>query len=172
VREFVYFVTASLDGFIARPGGEIDWLLQGDKNEDFGFANFMQSIDTVVQGRKTYEQVLTFGDFPYPDHKNYVFSRKLMRAEHAEVVRMSVPEFVHIVRRQPGKDIWIVGGGDLAAAFFHAGAIDRLIVFVQPILLGTGLPLTQHIGCDIRLNLEHSRPHLQGLVELSYRVSR
>jgi len=169
-RKVFYFVTASLDGFIARDEGSIDWLIQAEGDEDFGFSKFQESIDTVVQGRQTYEQVLTFGAYPYADHKNYVFSRKLLSVEHAEVIRHSVPEFMHRMQSEPGKHIWLVGGGNLATSFFEANAIDELIVFVQPILLGRGIPLASQLPTDVRLKLEHSHAFEQGLVELRYQV--
>jgi len=172
VRKIVYFVTASLDGFIARPNGDIDWLMQAEGNEDFGFATFLESIDTVVQGRNTYEQVLTFGPYPYVEKKNFVFSRKLLQCQHAEVVRQPVSDFVRWVHSQPGKDVWLVGGGQLAASFLHVGAIDQLKVFIQPIVLGEGLPLIAHIGRDTRLNVTHSHTFGQGLVQIDYDVLR
>lgn len=170
LRKIIYFVTASLDGFVARADGRIDWLIQPEGNEDFGFAAFLASIDTVVQGRKTYEQVLTFGPYPYADRKNYVFSRKLLQTQHAEVVRQPVPDFVRWLRQQPGRDIWLVGGGELAAAFFQARAVDQVKVFVQPIVLGEGLPLVKDIGHDIRLQLTHTQAYRQGLVQMDYDV--
>ncbi|WP_158545278.1 dihydrofolate reductase family protein [Bremerella cremea] len=170
MRKIVYFVTASLDGFIARPNGAIDWLIQAEGNEDFGFAQFLNSIDTVIQGRHTYEHVLSLRPYPYANQKNYVFSRKLFECQHAEIVRQPVSEFVGWLRSQPGQDIWLVGGGQLAAAFLEAGAIDELKVFVQPILLGEGIPLARHIGRDIRLTVKHSRDFSQGLVQIDFEV--
>lgn len=170
MRKIIYFVTASLDGFIARPCGSIDWLIQPEGSEDFGFAAFLDSIDTVIQGRNTYEQVLTFGPYPYADRQNYVFSRKLLQTQHAEVVRAAVPDFVGWLRKQPGKDIWLVGGGELAAAFFQARAVDEVKVFVQPVLLGEGLPLVKAIGRDIRLRMTHTQAYSQGLVQIDYDV--
>lgn len=172
LRKIIYFITASLDGFIARPGGEIDWLIQPSGGEDFGFADFLRSVDTVVQGRRTYEQVLSLGPYPYVHLKNYVFSRKLLRADHAEIVRQTVPDFVAQLQRRQGGDIWLVGGGQLAAAFFQAKAVDTVRVFVQPILLGQGISLAGALGNDVRLNLKSTRPYAQGLVELEYEVAK
>ena len=83
MRKIIYYVTASLDGFIARPNGGIDWLPEFE-GEDFGYASFFDSIGTVVLGRKTYDQVLSFGDYPYSTKENFVFSKTLKNAEHAE----------------------------------------------------------------------------------------
>ncbi|GAA4430882.1 dihydrofolate reductase family protein [Bremerella cremea] len=170
MRKIIYFVTASLDGYIARPDGAIDWLTQAEGNEDFGFSEFLNSIDTVIQGRTTYEQVLTFGPYPYAEKQNYVFSRKLLQCQHAEIVRQPVTDFVRWIRKQPGKDIWLVGGGQLAASFLHAGVIDELKVFIQPIILGQGLPLVSYVGRDTRLKLKNSSTFQQGLVQIDYDI--
>ncbi|WP_158262415.1 MULTISPECIES: dihydrofolate reductase family protein [Pirellulaceae] len=172
MRKIVYFVTSSLDGFIARPNGSIDWLIQAEGSEDFGFSQFLGSIDTVIQGRRTYEHVLSFGPYPYANQKNFVFSRTLMQCQHAEIVRHPVAQFVRSLRNQPGKDIWLVGGGQLAAAFLEAGAIDELKVFIQPILLGEGIPLATHIGRDTRLTVKHSHAFRQGLVQIDFEVTK
>ncbi|MHC2068872.1 dihydrofolate reductase family protein [Bremerella sp. T1] len=172
MRKIVYFVTASLDGYIARPNGAIDWLIQAEGDEDFGFSEFVRSIDTVVQGRKTYEHVLELGPYPYAEQKNFVFSRKMLQCQHAEVVRQPVADFVRWIHTQPGKDVWLVGGGQLAASFLHVGAIDELKVFIQPILLGEGLPLVTHIGRDTRLKVKNSHTFRQGLVQIDYEVLR
>lgn len=172
MRKIVYFVTSSLDGFIARPNGGIDWLIQAEGDEDFGFARFQESIDTVIQGRQTYEHVLKLGPYPYQSQKNYVFSRKLLECQHAELVRQPVPQFVRWLRDQPGKDIWLVGGGELAAAFLAAEAIDELKVFIQPVLLGEGIPLAKYIGRDIRLTVISSHAFRQGLVQINFEVKK
>ena len=170
MREIIYYVTASLDGFIARPNGSVDWLPEFE-GEDFGYAEFFESIGTVVLGRKTYDQVLSFGDYPYSAKDNFVFSKTLKTTEHAEIVTHPVAEFAEDQKARPGKDIWLVGGGELAAEFFRARVIDTLIVFVQPVLLGEGLSLAGHLGQDIKLELEATKAFDQGLVRLDYRVS-
>ena len=170
MRKIIYYVTASLDGFIARPNGSVDWLPEIE-GEDFGYAKFFESIGTVVQGRKTYEQDLSFGDYPYSAKENFVFSKTLETAKHAEIVAEPVAKFAKNQKARPGKDIWLVGGGELAAAFFEARVIDRLIVFVQPILLGEGLRVAENLGQDVRLELEATEVFDQGLVRLDYRVS-
>jgi dihydrofolate reductase len=131
---------------------------------------FFESIGTVVQGRKTYEQVLSFGDYPYSAKENFVFSKTLKTAEHAEIVTQPVAEFSEEQKVRPGKDIWLVGGGELAAEFFRARVIDTLIVFVQPVLLGDGLTLAGHLGEDVKLELEGTKAFAQGLVRLDYHV--
>ena len=163
----IYFVASSVDGFIARRDGSIDWLFH---DQDYGFSEFFENIKTVVQGRKTYEQVLTFGEYPYKSKENFVFSRTLTSCEHAELIDTSVAEFAETQRQRSGGDIWVVGGGALASAFLSAGVVDEVSVFVHPILLGDGLPLSPSLQHDVRLMLTDSNVFDTGLVELKYQV--
>jgi dihydrofolate reductase len=171
MRKVVYYLTASLDGYIARPDGSVDWMPEPTA-EDFGFAEFLQTIDTVVQGRKTYEQVLTFGEYPYAGKENFVFSTTMKNAKHAEVISVSPREFVKRRRQRKGKDIWLVGGAKLASHFFDENAIDDLVVFVQPVVLGEGISLTKALENDVPLTLASSRCFRGGQVRLDYRVKR
>lgn len=171
MRKVIYYLTASLDGFIARPDGTVDWLLEAE-GEDFGFAEFFETIDTVVMGRKTYETALSFGPYPYSSKRSFIFSQSMTQSDHAQIVQTSVTEFVSEQKKQSGKDIWLVGGAEIAKAFFEANAIDQLIVFVQPILLGTGLPIVQSPGRDLKLRLIASQEYPAGLMRLDYQVSQ
>lgn len=167
MRRIIYFVASSLDGFIARNDGSIDWLFH---DQDYGFSEFFSGVETVVQGRKTYEQVLTFGEYPYSTKENFVFSRKLSECEHGEVVSIPISNFAELQRQRSGGDIWVVGGGELASEFLSAGVVDEVRVFVHPVLLGNGLPLSPSLRGDVRLKLMQSRSFDSGLVELKYSV--
>lgn len=167
-RRIIYFVAASLDGFIARTDGNVDWLFH---DQDYGFTEFFRNVDTVVQGRKTYEQVLTFGDYPYREKQNFVFSRTLSDCEHGEIVNEPVANFAARLRRQSGKDIWLVGGGELVASFLSEGLVDDVIVFVHPVLLGDGLRLSPDLIHDVALKLVETESFNSGLVKLRYTVA-
>jgi len=167
MRKIIYFVASSLDGFIARKEGGIDWLFT---DQGYGYKDFLASIDTVVMGRKTYDLCLTFGEYPYKTQKNYVFSRTQTDFTHATAVNESVADFVARLRGEPGKDIWLVGGGELAGAFFAAGAVDELQVFVHPALIGAGLPLAAGLMRDVQLRLTGTQAYDTGLVKLAYSV--
>lgn len=171
MRKLIYYLTASLDGFIARTDGSVDWLVDVE-GEDFGFASFFERVDTVVMGRRTYETALSFGDYPYSSKEGYVFSRSLKHSAHAEIVSGSVREFINALKQKPGRDIWLVGGGEAAKSLFNDDLIDELIVVIQPVLLGTGMPLIEHVGRDIRLQLNGSQQLSAGLIQLDYSVVR
>ena len=169
MRRIIYFVASSLDGFIARQDGGIDWLFT---DQDYGYTEYLAGIDTVVMGRKTYELCLTFGEYPYRDRKNFVFSRSATDFVHADAVNEPVADFVGRLRREPGKDVWLIGGGELAGAFFAAGVVDELRVFVHPILIGSGLPLAAGLSKDVKLRLQGTQAFDTGLVKLAYDVVR
>lgn len=167
MRRVIYFVASSLDGFIARQDGGIDWLFT---DQDYGYQQFLAGIDTVVMGRKTYDLCLTFGEYPYRSLQNFVFSRSQADFTHAVAVTEPVPRFVERLRAAPGKNIWLVGGGVLAGEFFAAGAVDELRVFVHPTLIGSGLPLAAGLLRDVTLQLKATQAFNTGLVELAYDV--
>ncbi|EJF11207.1 MULTISPECIES: dihydrofolate reductase family protein [Pontibacter] len=146
MRKIILYIAASTDGFIARPDGNIDWLHDKKYNipdEDFGYTAFLQTIDTTLMGRKTYQQVMGFDmPFPYPDLKNYVFSRSEQQdTEHVSFVKNAVVDFIEKLKEQPGKDIWLIGGGQLNATVLNAGLLDEIILTYIPIVLGKGIPL-------------------------------
>lgn len=169
MRRIIYFVAASLDGFIARKDGGIDWLFT---DQDYGYTDFLAGIDTVVMGRKTYDLCLAFGDYPYKSQKNFVFSRSTTDFAYAVAVKEPVAGFVARLRREPGQGIWLVGGGELAGAFFAAGAVDEIQVFVHPILIGSGLPLAAGLLQEIKLSLRATQAFDTGLVKLAYDVKQ
>lgn len=168
MRPFFYFVATSLDGFIARPDGAIDWLFH---DQDYGFTEFLEGIDTVVMGRKTYEQSLTFGESPFKSKQHFIFSKTLTQSEIGTVVNEPVEQFVQHQRAIASpKGVWIIGGGELAGAFFAAQGIDQLIVFVHPVLIHAGLPLAAGVPSDVQLQLTGTHAFETGLVRLNYTV--
>lgn len=143
-RKVVLYIAASLDGYIATPDGGVDWLPQPSAAEDYGYAELLASIDTTLQGRTTYEQVVTFGEWPYPSLRNYVFTHQPpAQALHPSIQFISEDPvaFVARLRQEAGKNIWLIGGSALAAPLLTAGLVDELMLFVMPQLLGGGIPL-------------------------------
>lgn len=171
MRSVKYFVAASLDGFIAGPNGEIDWLFQ---DGDYGMSAFFRSVDTVFMGRKTHDFGIEHGMPYYAGMKNYVFTRSGRTAESADVEYVSgdPTPIVEQLRQQPGKDMWLVGGGSLAASFFENGLVDEVLVAVHPVILGSGIPLVQSERLRVMLKLLSVKQYDDGLVALSYRVQK
>ncbi|HMF55564.1 MAG TPA: dihydrofolate reductase family protein [Pyrinomonadaceae bacterium] len=169
MRKVILFIANSLDGFIARADGGFDWLFT---DNDYGMRKFYGSIDAVMMGRKTYGMMLGFGESSYRGKKNYVFSRKSGSStdENVEFVSGDVKSFVESLKRQPGKDIWLVGGFGLAETFWREHLIDEIILSVHPIILGSGIPLFRKADEQIDLELLKSKAFKSGLVQLHYRV--
>lgn len=166
-RRVRYFVASSLDGYIARTDGSIGWLFH---DADYGYAAFYSTIDTVVMGRTTYELSLSLGPYPFSGKKAYVFSKSRggTRDEHAEFVAGDVGAFVAGLCAQPGRDIWLVGGAQLAREFLAADLIDEYIVSIHPVLLGSGIPLFPVNGRETVLRFEGVRSFPSGLVQVRY----
>ncbi|HOW14184.1 dihydrofolate reductase family protein [Methanosarcina sp.] len=147
-----------LDGYIAREKGSIDWLTEYENNSetDYGYSEFYASIGTVLMGRKTYEQVLGFGDWPYAEKKTCVFTRQkepLRREKNVEFVSRDIGEFVRLLKENTDEDIWLVGGSQLIKVFLEEALVEDMIVFIVPIILGSGIPLFDRIGKQINLVL-------------------
>lgn len=173
MRKVTFMVATSLDNYIARKDGTFDWILGGEEANS-AMAEFWQTIDTVVMGRKTYEPVLKSGKpFPtYPGVKNYVLSRTLKGSpdKNVEIIGEDVVEFVRRLKTGEGKDIFVMGGGLLAKPLFEANLIDEVRVKVHPILLGSGIPLFHEMSHQIDLELIECKPYKNGCVSVTYRV--
>jgi dihydrofolate reductase len=168
MRDLSYFVACSLDGFIAGPNGEIDWLAT---DGDYHYSEFYRSIDTVVMGRKTYELGLSFPDYPYPGKQAYVFTRRNLDPHRADVTVVKEPPdaFLAELKQKDGGKIWFVGGGELAGELMEAGLIDELVLTVHPVTLGKGIPLfaPHDRRMEWRVQGVHSWPN--GLVQTKLR---
>ncbi|HEX9763737.1 MAG TPA: dihydrofolate reductase family protein [Candidatus Acidoferrales bacterium] len=179
MRKVKYGVGVSLDGYIAAPDGSVDWLNRATrhaKGEDFGMGAFFKSIDTVLMGRKTYEIALKMGmgGGGYPKMKNYVFSRTLPPGERGgvEYVSGDPAELMARIKSQPGKDIWLCGGGELASEFLKAGALDEVILGIAPVLLGAGRLTFPPGFLETEVELVECKQYKGGVVGLTYRVSK
>jgi dihydrofolate reductase len=172
MRRVFYRVAASLDGFIAGPNGEIDWIIP-DPTVDFG--SLYAGVDTVLLGRRTYEMTLQPGAPPWPaGWRIYVFSQTLNAAQHPKVTVVSgnIGASVAALRSEPGRDIWLFGGGSLFASLLAAGVVDEIEVAVMPVLLGGGTPLLSAGAARSQLILTRSNASPSGIVSLQYQVQR
>ncbi len=176
---FQYFVASSLDGFIATSDDNLDWLLQFD-----GFAGgkesydaFMADVGCIVMGGATYAWLRQHepGNWPYPGTPCWVFTHhELAAPKGADItfVRGPVAEFADdLVHAAAGKNVWVVGGGVVAAQFADAGLLGELIVSIIPVVLGGGKPLLPLGRPTAPLDLRSSRTMGRGIVELRYRLA-
>jgi dihydrofolate reductase len=165
----VLFIATSLDGYIASPDGTVDWLFH---DADYGYSEFMESVEAVVMGRKTWEQAKTFEDVPFAGKRVFVFSSTLAPSAEDRVkhVQGDVDSVVPIIRQDLQKDLWLVGGGSLVGQFISHRLIDEFRLFVHPIVLGKGIPLFLDRTERTDLTFEGSQSFASGLVELRYRL--
>ncbi len=171
MRQVILFIAASLDGYIARTDGTIDWLFT---DQDYGYAAFYEGVDTVLLGRKTYEQALTFGEFPYSGKECCVFSRMPGRGSDDRVVFLNEQpaDVVRRLRAKEGKNIWLVGGSELVREFVLADLIDTYVISVHPVILGAGIPLFRAPLPMHLLTLRDTTTFSSGLVQLTYTRKR
>ncbi len=172
MRSLKYYIACSVDGFIAHPDGSFDsfpW-------DDEVIADFIESFqwfDTVLMGRTTYEVGLKEGKTnPYPMLKSYVFSRTMGPSPDPEVELISdhAIDFIRQLKQAPGQDIWLCGGATLAAQIFQAQLIDELIVKLNPVLLGSGIPLLTGNVDLAKLELTDSKQYGNGTLRLHYSI--
>lgn len=166
------FIATSLDGFIARRDGSLDWLERVQQpDEDYGYAELFASIDTLVLGRNTYDTVLGFGEWPYADKRCIVVSNRAFEPRHSE--RRFAGDLRTLVAEleAEGAQRAYVDGGALIRGFLAAGLIDDITLSIVPVLLGSGIPLFGHGVPERALVLESSRAFATGLVQNCYRVA-
>ncbi len=177
-RKIIVMIATSADGFIARKDGGIDWLERPSPKGNYGMNAFWKSIDTILWGRKTYELILKFekegkaSPDMFGGMKNYAFSRRPPRKikEGFEFVKEPIKEFATRLRRQPGKNIWMMGGGGLIASFLDAGEIDEFIISVIPSFIGEGIPLIAPKQRTVPLKLLSSKSFPDSVLKLHYAV--
>jgi len=173
MRKVTFGVANSLDNYIARKDGALDWILGGEEAASL-LTELWKTIDAVVMGRKTYEPALNSGTpFPtYPGVKNYVLSRKLKESsdKNVEIIREDAVKFVRKLKTEEGKDIFIMGGGLLAKPLFEANLIDEVGVTIHPVLLGSGIPLFHQMSRQIDLELIKCQTFKNGCVSVTYQV--
>lgn len=171
-RRIIYYVAASADGFIARRDGDVSWLEQPRAGGDYGMGAFYKSIDTVVMGSRTWEGGRALGKTHFAGKKNYVFTRRRRRlVPEVDLVDEGVASFAARLRTQPGKNIWLVGGGALFGSFLDAGQVDAIVIHVIPVLLGEGIGLIAPRHRHVPLQLDSSKSFPDGVVRVEYSVS-
>ena len=179
----VYYAAMSLDGYIAEPEEKLEWLMgfdgpayEGDDAEPIkeSYPAFFEGVGSLAMGSKTYEFVLNLDEWPYGDMPTWVYTRReLPRVESAGGLSFASGDVreLHgeILAAAGGKDLWVIGGGDLASQYVEAGLLDRVQLTVVPVILGAGLPL--FAGPVPPMKLLGIRPFDSSMVELKYELT-
>jgi len=173
-RNVIVHIATSADGYIARTDGGVEWLTSRPAPAGFyGIDAFMQSIDTKVLGRKTYEASLRMGAKFGSKQRTIVFSRHPRPNDAPPTVEFTdeaIGVFLNRLRKSDGKDIWLMGGGEIIASFLDAQAIDEFVISVVPIFIGDGIPLIARRHLHVPLSLRSTERFEDGLVQLRYAV--
>ena len=170
MRRIRYIVAMSLDGYIAGPNGEADWIVI---DSDVNFAELWAQFDTLLMGRRTYEAAIArLGKASFQGMKTFVVSRTLRQDDHSESTILSElsQDWLKALRAQSGKDIWLMGGGELFRFLLEMDAVDTIEVSVIPVLLGGGVPLLPPPAQRTKLSLSDHRIYRSGQLSLIYDV--
>lgn len=175
MNKVVLYIAASLDGFIARKNGSIDWLHSFEsQGEDYGYPAFLESIGVVVMGSKSYEQAITFGEWPYKNTPSVVVTTRELKGVEGEDITFYDGDLKMLISRLKGqttKDIWLMGGATLIQSFLKENLVDEIFLFEVPVLLGEGLSLFGSLEKDLKLELVNSKSYKTGIVELHYKLT-
>jgi dihydrofolate reductase len=173
MRKVILQLAVSLDGFIEGPNGEYDWCLT---DQDYGMADFLQRVDAMFIGRKSYELTQTMGEeamAPFAHLKYYVFSTTLSSVSPGAVlINGNIETEVKRIKEENGKDIWLFGGAALTDSLLQLGLVDEIQLAVHPLILGGGKPLFRQLDKRVPLTLLHTKSYSSGLVSLTYSLTR
>ena len=145
MRKIIIYSASSMDGYIAKEDGDIEWLenLPNPEKTDYGYSEFYDSIDTTIMGNSTYQKIKSFDiPFPYVGKKSYVLSKNTKLSDNEDVSFSSKPlALIEKLKNESGKNIWVVGGGKINSLLLQYDLVDKLIISYIPIILGKGIKL-------------------------------
>ncbi|MCM3764530.1 dihydrofolate reductase family protein [Neobacillus niacini] len=175
-RKLALFIASSLDGYIATNDESLEWLFRVEGEGDNGYSEFYDTVDTVVMGKRTYDWIMDQEDnrqeFPYKNKDCFVFTRSSIEdTEDVKFVNVDLTKFANELKSKDGKNIWIVGGGELLQHFLQEKLIDEIIITVAPTILGSGIPLFREGDYQLDLILKRMRSFNQ-FAELHYEVKK
>ncbi|MDQ0253537.1 dihydrofolate reductase [Evansella vedderi] len=173
MRNLVLFIATSLDGYIATKDESLDWLFKVEGEGDNGYAKFYETVDTVLIGKKTYDWIMKHetGEFPYKNKECYVFTRSPIEDnENVRFINDDITSFTNELKNQEGKNIWIVGGGELLQSFIKEKLVDEIILTIAPTVIGNGIPLFKEGDYQLDLTLKGTKNYNQ-FIELHYGVN-
>jgi len=169
-RKIILNLCTSLDSFIEGANGEIDWCFT---DQDYSMTEFLNRIDSIFFGRKSYEQLIRVMPDAFADKKKIVFSKTLQKNDtNSRIISENVKGEVNEIINKPGKDIWLFGGASLTSSMLKLNLIDELMISVHPLILGKGKPLFIDIENRKKLSLIDTKTFSTGLVQLYYKINK
>ncbi|MDU1892547.1 MAG: dihydrofolate reductase family protein [Dysgonomonas sp.] len=172
MKKIKLYIAASIDGYIARNNGSIDWLTDYPilENFDYGYKEFYNSVDTIIMGGKSYRAMLRISEeWMYSDKLTYVVSKHSYQNEqHVHFISMNVTETITNLQKEKGKDIWLFGGGEIISLLLNNNLVDEMIITYIPIVLGDGIPLFPLNTKESAWNLTKCETYENGTYQVKY----
>jgi dihydrofolate reductase len=173
MRKLISYIATSLNGKIARADGKVDWLenVPNPDGNDYGYAAFLETIDTTIQGNNTYKQLMSWDmEFPYKEKENYVLTRNqsLIDNEYVHFISSDHIGAIQALKAKEGGDIWLIGGGSVNTLVYNAGLLDELVLFIMPMIIPDGIDLFTGLPHEKLLTLTQVSSYQSGAVELRY----
>ncbi len=174
MADLSYYFALSLDGYIARLDGSVDWLDQfsGSLNSPYDCEPFVETVTALITGRKTFEVSLTLGPWDFGGRPAYLYTRNpdfTTDEPTVTVVHQDIPAHVRRLKQEKEGRIWLLGGGELAACLLDEGLIDELVLTIMPVTIGSGIPWMATAGPDCSWDLAGHFTSASGMVQLVYR---
>ena len=167
------YIATSIDRYIARNDGDLDWLMKYPINfeTNYGYDDFYKSVDTAIMGGRTYRDILNMDvTWPYKDKETYVITRNPVGAkESIHFITEDVIENISNLRNKNGKDIWLVGGGKITALLLNENMVDEMIITVIPVVLGSGIALFPDNSKESHWELQGCESYKNGVVQMVYK---
>lgn len=173
MKKIILYIASSINGYIAKPDGSVDWLehIPNPDNNDYGFNALKESIDTTIQGNSSYKQILKWGiEFPYKNTTNYVIThnKNLTDNENVKFISEKHVEFIRNLKLQNGKDIWLIGGGQVNTFLLNANLIDEIHQFIMPIALDNGIRIFESLSDEKSFKIVSTETYSSGVIRVTY----
>ncbi len=176
MKKIILYIATSLNGYIAKANGSVDWLegIPNPHNENYGYNDLLDLIDTTIQGNNTYRQILDWGiDFPYKGKDNYVITQNanLVSDENVTYISSDHLNFIEKLKNGSGKNIWLVGGGKVNSLLLNNGLIDEIHQFIMPIVIEDGIKLFDSVKEGLSLKIVDTKVYKSGVIRYRYKVA-
>lgn len=176
MRKIKLYIACSIDGYIARPDGELDWLSDYPitPEHNYGYDDFYKSVDTVILGGKTFRAILNMDAmYTYRDKTSFVITRNVnfpKTSENINYISNDIIETIEALKNQDGKDIWLVGGGQILSMLLDSNLIDEMTITTIPTILGNGIPLFPLMQKESKWTLRNTQSYPNGVVTSDYQI--
>ncbi len=174
MSKIVLYIATSIDGFIAKPDGNLDWLTHfpNPTNEDYGYNELLCNCESIILGRKTFTEINKFDiEWPYSNHKTYVISHQKnfkINSPNTKLYNGNLKDLIKKIKNNTSKNCWVVGGGKLVESLLNQNLIDEMIISIIPVLLGHGIPLFYESNSESKWELNDVQKYDSGILTLTY----